>query len=58
VQWARNCLREEGVIRDDTLRGAWVISDQGRQWLARAFVNSQREGGFRQPVESAYLVLR
>jgi len=33
AQWARNTLREEGLIRDDTPRGVWGISDAGRQWL-------------------------
>ncbi len=33
AQWARNTLREEGLIRDDTPRGIWAISDAGRKWL-------------------------
>ncbi|MBN1262635.1 MAG: winged helix-turn-helix domain-containing protein [Anaerolineae bacterium] len=33
AQWARNTLREEGLIRDDTPRGVWAISDAGRKWL-------------------------
>ncbi len=33
AQWARNTLREEGLIRDDTPRGVWGISDAGRKWL-------------------------
>lgn len=34
AQWARNSLREEGLIRDDTPRAIWEISDKGREWLA------------------------
>jgi hypothetical protein len=26
-------LREEGLLRDDTPRSVWEISDKGRQWL-------------------------
>lgn len=33
AQWARNAMREEGLIRDDTPRGVWAISDEGRRWL-------------------------
>lgn len=33
AQWARNTLREEGLIRDDTPRGVWGISEAGRKWL-------------------------
>jgi len=33
AHWARNALREEGLIRDDTPRGVWSISDAGRKWL-------------------------
>lgn len=33
VQWARNTLREEDLIRDDTSRGVWGISEAGRKWL-------------------------
>ena len=34
AQWARNSLREEGLIRDDTPRAVWEISDKGRGLLA------------------------
>ncbi len=34
AQWARNSLREEGLIRDDTPRSVWEISEKGRVWLA------------------------
>jgi predicted transcriptional regulator len=30
---ARNSLREEGLIRDDTPRSIWEITDKGQQWL-------------------------
>jgi restriction system protein len=33
AQWARNALREEGLIRDDTPRGVWGISGKGEAWL-------------------------
>ena len=33
AHWARNALREEGLIRDDTPRGVWGISEAGRKWL-------------------------
>lgn len=32
-QWARNQMREEGLIRDDSPRGIWAISEKGRAWL-------------------------
>jgi restriction system protein len=31
AQWARNDLREQGVIRDDTPRSIWEITEVGRQ---------------------------
>ena len=33
AQWARNTLREEGLIRDDTPRSVWEMAWEGRQWL-------------------------
>jgi len=33
AQWARNDLREQGLIRDDTPRSMWEITEKGRQWL-------------------------
>lgn len=33
AQWARNTLREEGLLRDDIPRGVWGISEAGRKWL-------------------------
>lgn len=35
AQWARNALREKGLVRDDSPRGVWAISDKGRAWLDR-----------------------
>jgi hypothetical protein len=34
AQWARNSLREEGLLRDDSPHGLWEISEKGRAWLA------------------------
>ena len=33
AQWARNALREQGLLRTDTPRGVWAISEAGRAWL-------------------------
>ena len=41
AQWARNSLREDGLLRDDimlahlqhTPRSIWEITEKGRQWL-------------------------
>jgi len=33
AQWARNSLREQGLIRPDSPRGVWAISDAGRVWV-------------------------
>jgi hypothetical protein len=33
AQWARNTLRSEGLLRSDSPRGTWEISDDGRAWL-------------------------
>jgi len=35
AQWARNSLREDGMIRGDTPRGIWAISEKGRKWVAK-----------------------
>lgn len=35
AQWARNSLREEGLIRDDTPRSIWEITEAGRQLLEK-----------------------
>ncbi|MEO1665348.1 MAG: winged helix-turn-helix domain-containing protein [Chloroflexota bacterium] len=34
AQWARNQLRSEGLLKGDSPRGTWGISDEGRAWLA------------------------
>jgi predicted transcriptional regulator len=33
AQWARNDLREQGLIRDDTPRSIWEITEKGRRCL-------------------------
>jgi restriction system protein len=33
AQWARNDLWEQGLIREDTPRSIWEITEKGRQWL-------------------------
>lgn len=33
AQWARNSLVKEGLMRDDSRRGIWEISDAGRRFL-------------------------
>lgn len=33
AQWARNSLRQQGYLKNDSLRGIWEISDAGRDWL-------------------------
>lgn len=35
AQWAHNGLREQGLIRADSLRGVWMISEAGRAWRGR-----------------------
>jgi len=35
AQWARNQLREQGLIHSDAPRGVWIISNAGRTWLLR-----------------------
>ena len=34
AQWARNTMREEGLIVAGSPHGVWEISEQGRAWLA------------------------
>ena len=36
AQWARNTMRQEGLIKDDSPHGIWEISDAGRQKLKEA----------------------
>ena len=33
ARWARNKLKEEGLIKADSPRGIWEISDKGREYL-------------------------
>jgi restriction system protein len=33
AQWARNALREQGLLRTDLPRGVWGINEKGRAWL-------------------------
>ena len=35
AQWARNTMVKEGLLKADSPRGIWEISDAGRQWLER-----------------------
>jgi restriction system protein len=35
AQWERSLMREEGLIRGDTPRGTWSLSDEGRRWLEK-----------------------
>ena len=35
AQWERNAMREDGLIRSDTPRGIWGISEEGQRWLQR-----------------------
>lgn len=33
VMWQRNDMRNQGLLKDDSPRGVWEISDAGRKWL-------------------------
>lgn len=33
AQWARNTLRQQGLLKNDSPRGIWEISDAGYEWL-------------------------
>lgn len=33
AEWCRNTLVREGLMKNDSPRGVWEISEQGRQWL-------------------------
>jgi hypothetical protein len=35
VQWARNSLVRDGLMKSDSPRGVWEISEAGKQWLAK-----------------------
>lgn len=34
-QWARNSIVKEGLLKADSPRGIWEISESGRQWLTQ-----------------------
>ncbi len=34
ARWARNTLRSEGLMRSDSPRGTWEVTEKGRDWLA------------------------
>lgn len=34
AQWCRNTMKNEGLLRSDSPRGIWEITDEGRRWLA------------------------
>ncbi|MGI6460145.1 MAG: winged helix-turn-helix domain-containing protein [Candidatus Hydrogenedentales bacterium] len=34
AQWARNSMVKKGLMKSNSRRGIWEISDKGRQWLA------------------------
>ena len=36
AQWARNSMVQEGLLRNNSPRGIWEISDAGRRYLASA----------------------
>ena len=36
AQWARNSLVRDGLMKSDSPRGVWEISEAGRQWLAKS----------------------
>jgi restriction endonuclease Mrr len=35
AQWARNRIAREGLLKSDSPRGIWEISDKGRQVLTK-----------------------
>jgi hypothetical protein len=36
AQWARNSMVRDGLMKSDSPRGVWEISDAGSQWLAKS----------------------
>lgn len=34
AQWSRNSMVKEGLLKADSARGVWEISEAGRRWLA------------------------
>lgn len=40
AQWAKyNLLHNYGFLRDDSPRGIWELSDQGREWIEKKFLS-------------------
>ncbi len=35
AQWARNTMAKEGLLKADSPRGIWEISEAGRQWIGQ-----------------------
>jgi len=35
AQWARNSMVKEGLLKNNSPRGIWEISEQGKDWLAK-----------------------
>lgn len=35
AQWARNSMVKEGLLKPNSPRGVWEISDSGRRWVAQ-----------------------
>jgi hypothetical protein len=40
ARWERKVMKDRGLLRPDSPRGIWEITDQGRKWLER-----QKSGG-------------
>jgi restriction system protein len=36
AQWARNSMVNEGLLKKDSPRGVWEISDKGKQYLTQS----------------------
>lgn len=39
AQWARNSMVNEGLLRNDSPRGEWAITEAGRSWLKQKGVS-------------------
>jgi hypothetical protein len=35
AQWARNTMVKDGLLKADSPRGVWEISDAGRAWVTQ-----------------------
>lgn len=44
AQWARYHMVREGLVKSDSPRGIWEISEQGREYLRRACEREQEQG--------------